>query len=41
MLSTPLAAAFIPLVPLASNGRRGGFSHTSAPCTRYRAIEMP
>ena len=30
-LSAPLAAAFIPLVPLASSGRRGVFSQTSTP----------
>ena len=29
--STPLSAAFIPLVPHASSGRRGLFSHTSQP----------
>ena len=31
---TPLIAAFMPLVPLASSGLRGVFSHTSHPCTR-------
>ena len=30
-LSAPLAAAFMPLVPLASSGRRGVLSHTSTP----------
>ena len=34
---TPLAAAFIPDVPLASCGRLGLFSHTSTPCTNERA----
>ena len=29
--SAPLAAAFMPLVPLASSGRRGVLSHTSTP----------
>ncbi len=33
-------AAFIPLVPDASSGRRGLFSHTSTPCTMYRATLM-
>src|ERR1700738_2815974 len=36
-LSTPLAPAFIPLVPLASKKRFGLVSHTSEPCpTRGR-----
>jgi len=39
-LSTPLAAAFMPLVPLASYGRRGVFSQTSQPCTRYLATAV-
>ena len=33
-LRTPFAAAFIPLVPLASFGRNGLLSHTSTPSTR-------
>jgi hypothetical protein len=36
----PLAAAFIPLVPLASRGRRGVLSHTSTPLTSARAMRM-
>ena len=32
--SAPLASTFMPLVPQASHGRRGLFSHTSTPRTR-------
>ena len=39
-LRTPLATTFSPLVPLASSGRRGVFSQTSTPWTRWRAIRM-
>ena len=31
---TPFMAAFMPLVPDASSGRRGLLSHTSTPWTR-------
>ena len=31
--SPPFASTFIPLVPLASHGRRGVFTHTSTPST--------
>ena len=34
----PLITAFIPLVPLASSGGRGRFSHTSQPRTSRAAI---
>src|SRR3569833_4412207 len=33
-LGTPFRAAFIPLVPDASYGRRGVFTHTSTPAVR-------
>ena len=33
-LSVPFMAAFMPLVPLASSGRRGVFSHRSLPEVR-------
>ena len=36
----PFSAAFMPLVPHASWGRRGVFSHTSAPWYRKRATAM-
>jgi hypothetical protein len=39
-LSPPLSAAFMPLVPQASSGRRGLFSHTSQPWYIIRATEM-
>ena len=39
-LSAPLSAAFSPLVPLASMGRRGVFSHTSLPWYSMRATAM-
>ena len=39
-LRAPLRAAFIPLVPHASSGRRGVFNHTSQPWYIARAIEM-
>ena len=39
-LSTPFSAAFIPLVPHASIGRRGVFNHTSQPWYIVRAIPM-
>ena len=39
-LRPPLASAFMPLVPLASDGRNGVFSQISDPCTRYRATAM-
>src|SRR5215469_11428337 len=39
-LGTPLSAAFIPLVPDASRGGCGVFSHTSAPDTSLRASAM-
>ena len=32
----PLRTTFWPLVPEASRGRRGLFSHTSTPCTKWR-----
>ena len=38
--NTPLSAAFIPLVPQASKGRRGLLSHTSQPCNIVRATAM-
>ena len=38
--ATPLSAAFIPLVPHASSGRRGLFSHTSQPWYIVRATAM-
>ena len=38
--SAPLRAAFIPLVPQASSGRRGVFSQTSHPWYIVRAIDM-
>ena len=37
-LRQPLTAAFMPLVPEASSGRRGLFSHTSQPETMVRAM---
>jgi hypothetical protein len=40
MFRTALAAAFMPLVPEASLGRRGVFNHTSTPCTMARATAM-
>ncbi len=40
MFRPPFAATFIPLVPLASSGRRGVFSQTSTPLTMARAIRM-
>ena len=39
-LMAPFAAAFIPLVPEASIGRRGVLSHTSTPETIARAMRM-
>ena len=39
-LSAPLSAAFMPLVPHASWGRRGVFSHTSQPWISARATAM-
>ncbi len=39
-LSTPLRAAFSPLVPQASWGRMGLFSHTSQPAYMSRATAM-
>ena len=39
-LSTPLAAAFMPLVPLASSMRVGVLTQTSTPCTRALATAM-
>jgi hypothetical protein len=36
-LGTPFRAAFIPLVPEASNGGCGVFSHTSTPAVINRA----
>ena len=38
--SPPLTATFMPLVPLASSGRRGLFNHTSTPCVMWRATFM-
>jgi hypothetical protein len=38
--STPLRAAFSPLVPDASSGRRGVLSQRSTPWQRSLAIEM-
>ena len=37
---TPLNAAFMPLVPLASSGSSGVFSQTSTPATTVRASAM-
>ena len=37
---TPFMAAFWPLVPEASSGRRGLLSQTSTPCTRCRPTRM-
>jgi hypothetical protein len=39
-LTPPLANTFIPLVPLASQGRRGVLSQTSAPCTMRSLSSM-
>ena len=38
--SDPLMAAFMPLVPQASSGRRGVFIHTSQPWYIRRATTM-
>ncbi len=39
-LGTPFIAAFMPLVPEASIGGSGVFSHTSTPAQRRRASVM-
>ncbi len=36
--SPPLGGSFIPLVPLASSGRSGLFSHKSTPCVSRRPM---